>query len=472
MLSCQRMVTILAVLFAFMSNCMSINLQMYNNSVLYGESNALISLNSLDHAIFIDTDKYHEFSAKIEGTIMFINDINKYYFNCKWDATIFGFVWIDDHLICAPSVYQNPIVGFWNLTFTSSAFINRKSFIRVNIYSKIQSQNITNKTIQIPFSIQWSVDNNQTYSSINSSYLSSDIPIVQQKRLSLQNNLTNNTWSPWFFNNILSTVRLPDSFGFTIGGCTSKTDCHINAIVEDGNLNVGAKSIDLESNSYFEYNFTYEEYMFQYQYATMLNKYNISNLYVLIKLIKQTTSFVAVNTRFFWYRHGTVQIDTSDDNKCYIKIIPYGLNKTWQLCSNKNISGYISVIDSLVFGVTSSEPIYFTTDTTINDISQIETIISNAQLKEYSTYTKYGNLSTTKLAIQAGLLWNVIYTPEENVIAPVSRAWSGSNIPNGWDFDFILFDWDNIFASWMLSFDSTAMDIAISNLIQVIKSKT
>ena len=36
----------------------------------------------------------------------------------------------------------------------------------------------------------------------------------------------------------------------------------------------------------------------------------------------------------------------------------------------------------------------------------------------------------------------------------------------------VLFDWDNIFASYMTSLDPASKDIAYSNFIQVIRSKT
>ena len=111
--------------------------------------------------------------------------------------------------------------------------------------------------------------------------------------------------------------------------------------------------------------------------------------------------------------------------------------------------------------------IYFTTD--IFNTAKIEDIINKQELIETSTYTKYGTLSETKRAIQAGLLWNIIYTPEEiGIFAPVARAWVGGTN----QYELVIFCWDNIFASYMLSLDIDGLDLSLSNLIQVIKSKT
>ena len=55
------------------------------------------------------------------------------------------------------------------------------------------------------------------------------------------------------------------------------------------------------------------------------------------------------------------------------------------------------------------------------------------------------------------------------VYIPVSEGWSFTRDSNG-DFDYVIFDWDNIFASHLFAMD--AKELAYSNYIQVIKSKT
>ena len=43
-------------------------------------------------------------------------------------------------------------------------------------------------------------------------------------------------------------------------------------------------------------------------------------------------------------------------------------------------------------------------------------------------------------------MWNMHYAPEQSgIFAPVSRSWGRP---------FVIFDWDNIFAAYMLSLDA------------------
>merc|ERR1712185_190767 len=73
--------------------------------------------------------------------------------------------------------------------------------------------------------------------------------------------------------------------------------------------------------------------------------------------------------------------------------------------------------------------------------------------------------------MQAGVMWNLIWTPAEiGPLAPVSRGWDFTPAKNSSDFGYVIFDWDNFFASYMLSLD--AKELAYSNLIQVTRSKT
>eukprot|EP00052_Salpingoeca_macrocollata_P008841 m.69760 g.69760 ORF g.69760 m.69760 type:complete len:177 (+) comp16793_c2_seq3:284-814(+) len=69
----------------------------------------------------------------------------------------------------------------------------------------------------------------------------------------------------------------------------------------------------------------------------------------------------------------------------------------------------------------------------------------------------------------------IIYTPAEaGLIAPVSRSWGSFTKTHRPDFQYVIFDWDNIFASYIAAQhnDPAGYKFAQSNLIQVIKSST
>ena len=52
-------------------------------------------------------------------------------------------------------------------------------------------------------------------------------------------------------------------------------------------------------------------------------------------------------------------------------------------------------------------------------------------------------------------------------ILPVSRSWDFVKNPADTDWGYVIFDWDNIFATYMTSLDPSAKNISYSNFIQV-----
>ena len=92
---------------------------------------------------------------------------------------------------------------------------------------------------------------------------------------------------------------------------------------------------------------------------------------------------------------------------------------------------------------------------------------------ELDRYKAYGDLADVKEAVQAATLWNYIYHPAEyGPMLPVSRSWDFVGGAANSDWSYVIFDWDNIFASFMSSLDPRSKAIAYSNFIQVIRSKT
>eukprot|EP00536_Pseudo-nitzschia_multiseries_P006755 jgi/Psemu1/324467/estExt_fgenesh1_pg.C_1470007 len=93
--------------------------------------------------------------------------------------------------------------------------------------------------------------------------------------------------------------------------------------------------------------------------------------------------------------------------------------------------------------------------------------------QRYNHSDEVGEVAT---AIQAAVMWSLIYNPIENgPFLPVSRAenWAsfgeraGATTP---DWTYVIFEWDNLFASLLAGLEHK--QIAYSNLFQVVKSKT
>jgi len=95
---------------------------------------------------------------------------------------------------------------------------------------------------------------------------------------------------------------------------------------------------------------------------------------------------------------------------------------------------------------------------------------SHYRAREAATLERYGEWAEVKDAMQTSLMWSFIYDPKEGLVAPVTRNWAFSPRTVDGDQSEGLFCWDGSFASYMLSLD--ALDLAISNLIQIIKGRT
>ena len=106
-------------------------------------------------------------------------------------------------------------------------------------------------------------------------------------------------------------------------------------------------------------------------------------------------------------------------------------------------------------------------------LDAVRTAVRAARATELARYAAYGEHAEVKEALQAATMWNYIYTPAEyGPFLPVSRAWNFVKGNVNLDWAYVIFDWDNIFASYMTSLDPRAKEIAYSNYIQVSEQVT
>lgn len=103
-----------------------------------------------------------------------------------------------------------------------------------------------------------------------------------------------------------------------------------------------------------------------------------------------------------------------------------------------------------------------------DDLAAVRARMREYRAAEAATLQPYGAWSSVKDAMQTSLMWSVIYDPKEGLIAPVTRNWRFAGDDDDGDENYVLFCWDGSFASYMLSLD--ALDLALANLIQVVKS--
>ena len=177
-----------------------------------------------------------------------------------------------------------------------------------------------------------------------------------------------------------------------------------------------------------------------------------------------STCSVQIMGSMNWNRTGTVS--TSDAE---VVITPYGFD---------SVVARVLVDEGSVTAISGGIKVSFTPNTkqivittsaskTFSDVVALVSAMGDANAAHNQQV--YGSLAPVKEAIQAGLAWNLIYVPSEaGPILPVSRTWAFAKSVPQWNY--VLFDWDNYFASLMASMDSK--EVAYSNIIQITRAAT
>ncbi|MBK8881989.1 MAG: hypothetical protein IPN67_06245 [Bacteroidales bacterium] len=122
-------------------------------------------------------------------------------------------------------------------------------------------------------------------------------------------------------------------------------------------------------------------------------------------------------------------------------------------------AGRIGINDTSYFNISLKKPIYLSTGKQLT-VAQISKILSDNCDSLEKKKEKFGTSREAFDAMQTILAWNVIYDPEnDRMVTPVSRLWN-----TGWG-GYVLFCWDNYFASYMYSVVSRQH--AFANAIEI-----
>ena len=74
-------------------------------------------------------------------------------------------------------------------------------------------------------------------------------------------------------------------------------------------------------------------------------------------------------------------------------------------------------------------------------VDAIRALIANATAAEEAKIAKWGQLADTKFGIQNGCMWNVVYFPANP---------GAFSVTGGWQRAYVIFEWDSIFAAYLL----------------------
>ena len=450
----------------------------YGNSAMHGRPQTNTTVNDLELSVPLSPTIG---SAEVTGSVSFDKDI-MIALTCSFADGIMAFVWIRDHLVC----HTHP-VPFGNSPSSTDGSPEYPLPVKngqidpvvVHIYNTG-----ANKTSAI--SIQWAEleaplakGSAPPTVPIPASNLSPTLPASEIQRRALQDALKTG-WSTWSYN-MLGVTRLPDSSTLTTALCKVSTgDCLVQTHIEDSaaEIRVGVFATDA----------SYWQFYLGYKGVNVSLSYSGGNgpLNMLIEpqncgagssgTVDCSDYAVVVLPRFAWFRQGGVAVDQASGS---ISLTAMGMPTRTVYATRTdghNItvnSTHLPTGPKLILGLGQGSVGLRegkTPDPAVT-IDEIKKVIIAAREKEYNSYKTYGQYAEVKEALQAATMWNYIYTPAEyGPFMPVSRSWDFVKKPVNLDWGYVIFDWDNIFATYMTSLSSR--EIAYSNFIQVIRSKT
>lgn len=264
-------------------------------------------------------------------------------------------------------------------------------------------------------------------------------------------------WNTWYTNSMISHLLLP--YGFSINICLTKpgNPQYLKEVFKAADIQQRPEKvipgIRSDDGRYTSISIQFQDQIIEVQSATEGN-----DELILITPIKGSENTVVIEAGLQWNRNGSTGRN--------------GNTLTGHF-SNQTITVYTSGLEIPdAYSVTTAPHISFSMKQELGintgrkrTLAEIKTSIKEHRDEQQKRINSYGDLSESFKAMQTILAWNTTYDAANNrVITPVSRLWS-----NGWG-GFALFDWDNYFASYMLSLFNK--ELAYANAIEITKAIT
>ena len=433
------------------------------------------------------------FSARLTG-ILAVERGYLYNFSCSFGEAVLGYVHIDGHLVCQVGVngphkptpssvrstfYDNPLPVLsstaWPLRLAivhnGSASVPKLAF-GVNI-TRVRANGDGAGSVATP----------TDHPSWLAGALSPDLPPEERQRDALQDKLASG-WGPWYDMSFTRLVRLPEGSALDLILCepNSTATANTTAVCMPAEARVDwgpSGGAELRPGAH-----AYDRSFVQLFVSTRTCNVSLSyaggdELALLAAVISgcDGAELLMVGASA-WYRMHRLHSTGSPPSR--LTFVPYGTgglrtstlytSVAAETCPSLTLPAHLSSQPHLALplcsgeiGISSGEP---------RSAADISSQLSAAWADEERRYAHFGEHAEAKMAVQAGVMWNVVYNPLERVIAPVIRGnpwgWDPATLNDDWPY--VLFDWDTHFAAYMLSLD--ARELSYSVLIQIVKAKS
>ena len=441
---------------------------LYNNTCLAGSP-----LHTSFAASVSDITFSCEFPCSLEAvSTLSLQAATAYSYDCSFvhslgdggDAQMF--LWVDDHLVCQSIYATNQSKADGSLDTPIRTMSKQSVVVRLRIYSS------ANGPQQLAFSARWFPQadvpirepnaSQVNFVPIPSSVLVPSISEEEQMRSDLQRDLAQG-WGYWLHQSILSLVLLPDAAALDIILCRISTQqCLEQASIDDSDAYSVRPGLYALDRSFAQY---YVAWNNNLNVSVSLGARGARDMSVLISPVSCDRSncsdfALVLRGRFAWSRAGAVFAQSSQ-----LDFEPAGLARSSMFLSTTGSGGSPSLppsVTDLPHMVTLLDDAVAVNTGEQDSVTATQARLDSAQTNELVRIAHtYSSLSEAKVAMQAAVMWTLIYTPSElGMILPVSRSWSftpeaiGVDPRFATDWTYVIFDWDNIFAVMVLCFFS------------------
>lgn len=378
-----------------------------------------------------------------------------------------GYVWVDDHLVCAgsganqSSPYANKVSGT-DGTLAYPIFARPGSgratwLIRAHLYVNASGGFVSGPSFSFPWCSPAAPGAPCAFSPIPPGALAAGLPPGEAARASLQRSLATG-WGLWLHDNILTAALLPAGLRLSLAVCPlgGGGSCATAAVPDDGNVRVGAHASDRSIAQFFVgapgVNVS----------VTVLGGAELSVLVEAVGGAGAGANYaVAVSADFVWRRGGAVASDGA-----VLTAAPAGL----PVVAVRGGGGAAVDPDALppavrarpliALSLAAGAVAFGTAGGAPPSVPAVRAAADVAAAVEAARHLKYGDLAEAAQGVHAAVAWNMIFTPAEvGPVPPVSRSWSAvrSNPaeadPGQWGY--VIFAWDNQLAALLAGLNSS-----------------
>ena len=272
----------------------------------------------------------------------------------------------------------------------------------------------------------------------------------------LQNRLGTG-WNTWYNHSILSHTLLPEGFSINLCLATGDNKNYLKEALKASDILKRPEKVLLglraDDGSYTSLKLQYMDISISVETAI-----DGDDELILVTPEKPSGNFLIAEAGLLW--NGEGHIGMSGD-----KLTGNFKRKTIEVSSTvaATPNAYtFSTAPRLTFELNKEIGLYTGKTRTLQEIKNMIAKHHDVQQKRVDSY---GDMSESFKAMQTILAWNTIYdAPNKRVITPVSRLWN-----QGFG-GFVLFEWDNYFAGYMLSLFNK--DLAYANVVEMTKAIT